>query len=59
MTHSSYLRWLIAVLADVPLAMTTGLDQRNCCINVFDVPCGVNGEMDLAAKVLINRRIAK
>lgn len=36
--HSTYIRMLLAVVQDVPLAQASTLEQKNCCINVIDLP---------------------
>lgn len=37
-SHSGLLRWVLAVALNIPLGVTLGLDQRNCCLNVVDIP---------------------
>ena len=36
-THSSYLRVALSVATGLPLVLTLGLDQRNCCVNVLEL----------------------
>ena len=35
-THSTYLRILLAVIQDIPLAQASTMEQKNACINVID-----------------------
>lgn len=36
-SHSTYLRMLLAMVMDVPLLQAASFEQKNCCINVMDV----------------------
>lgn len=36
-SHSTYLRMLLAMVIDVPLLQAASFEQKNCCINVLDV----------------------
>lgn len=36
-SHSTYLRMLLALAMDVPLSDAAAIEQKNCCINVLDV----------------------
>mmetsp|Transcript_33917 Transcript_33917/g.67486 ORF Transcript_33917/g.67486 Transcript_33917/m.67486 type:complete len:340 (+) Transcript_33917:120-1139(+) len=52
-SHSSYLRSAIAIACGLPLGLTEILDQRNCCVNIIDVP----RDFDLHARALGLNRI--
>jgi broad specificity phosphatase PhoE len=36
-SHSTYLRILLALVMDVPLLQAASFEQKNCCINVLDI----------------------
>jgi broad specificity phosphatase PhoE len=36
-THSTYLRMLLAVAQEQPLLLASTMEQKNCCINVVDI----------------------
>jgi len=44
--HSTYIRVFLALACGLPLAACLALDQRNCCVNVLDVPLSM-AELDL------------
>jgi broad specificity phosphatase PhoE len=44
--HSTYIRVFLALACGLPLAACLALDQRNCCVNVLDVPLSM-AELDI------------
>lgn len=36
-SHSTYLRMMLALVLDIPLSQAATMEQKNCCINVLDV----------------------
>jgi broad specificity phosphatase PhoE len=36
-SHSTYLRMMLALAMDIPLTQAASLEQKNCCVNVLDV----------------------
>ena len=45
-THSTYLRMLLSIALDCPLAEAATFEQRNCCINVLDVDMKKKKQLD-------------
>ncbi len=36
-SHSTFIRMMIALVMDMPLTQAATLEQKNCCVNVFDI----------------------